>query len=392
MAAREPLVGDAEGSTNLAAGASPRDLAPRYYRPELDVLRFGAFFLVFLSHVVPGDAAFYAQARIPAAIARLIVSGAAGGAFGVDLFFALSSFLITTLLLREHALNGAIDIRAFYARRVLRIWPLYFAFLLIVLPLLHRLLPADDLPPRYLLAFLLLAGNWAFVWWGLPHSAAGPLWSVSIEEQFYLAWPLVLRRWRQQLPWIVALLLVIASGTRLVLVEAGAVHPQVWCNTLARLDPIACGALLALAAQRTALTPGPWVRGALLVLAGTIFVTVGHYEDFSGGRVLVTFPAIALASSALIAAALGCPTDLRRHPVLRALAYLGRISYGLYVFNLLFIELCGVAAAHAPLARLARSAFALAATVALAALSYRFLERPFLRLKARLAPVASRPI
>jgi peptidoglycan/LPS O-acetylase OafA/YrhL len=74
---------------------------PRHYRPELDVLRFFAFFMVFLSHVVPGDEAFFAQLHIPPGVVSLIIGMAAGGAFGVDLFFALSSFLITTLLLRE---------------------------------------------------------------------------------------------------------------------------------------------------------------------------------------------------------------------------------------------------------------------------------------------------
>jgi peptidoglycan/LPS O-acetylase OafA/YrhL len=100
------------------------DTAGGYYRPELDVLRFFAFFMVFLSHVVPGDEAFFGQLHVPRAAADLIIGMAAGGAFGVDLFFALSSFLITTLLLREHSECGAIDVPSFYVRRILRIWPL----------------------------------------------------------------------------------------------------------------------------------------------------------------------------------------------------------------------------------------------------------------------------
>jgi peptidoglycan/LPS O-acetylase OafA/YrhL len=112
------------------AGIAPS----RFYLPGLDLIRFLAFGLVFLSHVVPGEPEFYRQAHLPDAIATIIVSVAAGGAFGVDLFFALSSFLITTLLTREHHATGVIDVPAFYLRRILRIWPLYFTFLLLVTP------------------------------------------------------------------------------------------------------------------------------------------------------------------------------------------------------------------------------------------------------------------
>ena len=120
---------DARHVTSTARAIRADD-APRYYRPELDVLRLFAFFIVFLSHVVPGDETFFARAHIAPEIAELIIAAAVGGAFGVDLFFALSSFLITSLLLRERNLCGNIDVSRFYVRRILRIWPLYFAFLL----------------------------------------------------------------------------------------------------------------------------------------------------------------------------------------------------------------------------------------------------------------------
>ncbi|HEY0745209.1 MAG TPA: acyltransferase family protein, partial [Steroidobacteraceae bacterium] len=125
----------------------------RYYRPELDVLRFFAFFMVFLSHVVPGDDVFYRQLHIPPRAADLIVNAASGGAFGVDLFFTLSAFLITTLLLREKELHGTINISSFYVRRALRVWPLYFAFLLIIAPLMDHLIPDQVMRLKYLLAF-----------------------------------------------------------------------------------------------------------------------------------------------------------------------------------------------------------------------------------------------
>lgn len=348
-------------------------MAHRYYRPELDVLRFFAFCLVFLSHTVPGNAPFW------------FVGFAAGGAFGVDLFFALSSFLITTLLLRERDAAGTVDVTAFYMRRILRIWPLYFVFLLVVTPLMSYVLADASLPLKYIAAFLLLAGNWACVLWGYPQSVAGPLWSVSMEEQFYVVWPWILRRWAGNLLVVATVLLAVSFIVRVYLVMEGAVHPQIWCNTLARLDPIACGAILAVIARRREIVLSGVTRAALWVFAIAVLTIAGRYGDFTGVRSLITFPAVTTACAALILATLGLPT-------VRALTYLGRISYGLYVFHFMFVMLFDVTDTHGPVDRVIRVAAALAATITTAALSYHLLERPFLQWKERFAHVQSRPV
>jgi peptidoglycan/LPS O-acetylase OafA/YrhL len=369
-----------------------RTPAASYYRPELDVLRFFAFFLVFLSHTVPGAEAFWSQTPLPHAAVNWIVGLAAGGAFGVDLFFALSSFLITTLLLREREAVGSVDVTAFYLRRILRIWPLYFVFLLVVTPLMSHLLPDENMPLKYTLAFLLLAGNWACVLWGYPHSVAGPLWSVSMEEQFYLAWPWIVRRWALNLVAVALVLLAVSFAARVYLVVGGAIHPQIWCNTLARLDPIACGALLAVVATRREIALTGAMRAVLLLFAIVVLAIAGRYGDFTGIRSLITFPAVTAACVALILATLGSPMLSAHTPVLRALIYLGRISYGLYVFHLMFAMLFNVAATMEPMDRLVRIVATLAATIAAAAASYHLLERPFLRRKQGFAHVQSRPV
>jgi peptidoglycan/LPS O-acetylase OafA/YrhL len=365
---------------------------PRYYRPELDVLRFFAFILVFLSHTVPGDSEFWALTSVSGTTASLIVGLAAGGAFGVDLFFALSSFLITTLLLRERDAGGTIDVIGFYKRRILRIWPLYFVFLLIVTPLMSHVLADESMPLKYTLAFLLLAGNWACALWGYPHSVAGPLWSISMEEQFYLVWPWVLRRWAMNLLVVALVLLTVSFALRIYLVMDGAVHPQIWCNTLARLDPIACGALLAVIARRREIALSGVLRAALLLFALAGLTIAGRYGDFTGIRSLITFPAVSAACVCLILAALGLPMLSARTRALQALVYLGRISYGLYVFHFMFVMLFGVATAHDPVDRLIRIVGTLVATIAAATVSYHLLELPFLKRKERFAHVQSRPV
>ena len=89
--------------------------------------------------------------------------------------------------------------------------------------------------PRVCGCFLFVRGNWACVFWGYPHSVASPLWSVSIEEQFYLVWPFLMRRWAHQLVSVGVVLLLVSFITRIWLVIDGVGHPQIWCNTLARL-------------------------------------------------------------------------------------------------------------------------------------------------------------
>src|ERR1700674_928143 len=94
-----------------------------FYHPELDVLRFWAFLMVFACHA---STRIYFLPGITGSLGRLAIR--AGGC-GVDLFFCLSAYLITEILLRERRGKGSIDVRSFYVRRILRIWPLYFAFL-----------------------------------------------------------------------------------------------------------------------------------------------------------------------------------------------------------------------------------------------------------------------
>ena len=147
---------------------SPPASAPaknRFYRPELDSLRFFAFFAVFIFHRFKFGSENLAGYHVASKFSRIgrAVSGA--GAFGVDLFFVLSAYLITELLLREKREQGELDVKAFYIRRILRIWPLYFAFIALAY-LVPALNPAHEFNSRYVTFFILLAGNWSIVAFG----------------------------------------------------------------------------------------------------------------------------------------------------------------------------------------------------------------------------------
>jgi len=373
--------------------SAPKPL-PRFYHPEIDGLRFVAFAAVFAHHALP-HVPLNALVRLSPQLAAWVAAAARAGGFGVDLFFVLSAYLISELLLYEQTARGTIDVRSFYVRRALRIWPLYYAFLLFAAFIAPLILPRQHLGARDAVAFTFFGANWACALWGYPPSVAAPLWSVSIEEQFYLVWPLVL--WlipRARLKWVALAMIALANLARLVLALTDTRHPGVWCNTFARLDPIACGTLTALALHQRKFelpTAQRWLLGIAGV--GTVLV-VARYFDFSGSRwdPMVICPAIAASSVAILLATLA--VDPHQRLLARApLVYLGRISYGLYVFHAFGLALAALwITSSSPAVEIGgRFALAFAITFVLAAASYQGLERPFLKLKERFSHVASRP-
>ena len=386
----------------VMAAADREQLAgQRFYRPELDTLRFFAFFGVFVFHVVPNDPQFYQAHRIlPAAVVPLICAVASAGAYGVDLFFALSAYLITTLLIREEEVRGRIDTGAFYVRRILRIWPLYLFFIAIaaLVPVWDR---TQHLGWPYIAGYSLLSGNWVYVFLGLPHSIASPLWSVSIEEQFYLIWPLALRRLsRRQLVFMVIGLLVLANAVRIFLVSSHVLGAAVEYNTIARIDAIAFGILVAYFLGSEAPSFSLLSRAALAICCVSVWCIVASYTNLNAQNevapvmgTLLGRPLIALAAAGLLVAAIGAPVAGARVLTNSWLTYLGRISYGLYVYHaagLLVAWHIFRGNSVKIYAAYAFSAFGL--TVLFSAISYRWLESPFLKMKERFAVVRSRPV
>jgi peptidoglycan/LPS O-acetylase OafA/YrhL len=348
-----------------------------FYLPELDGLRFFAFLAVFLYHSAAPLPAMPPDAGHSLALCRAFLRS---GCYGVDLFFTLSAYLITELLMRERARTGTINFAAFYIRRMLRIWPLYFGFL-------GLLAITSSLPAVFYVSSVLFVGNFfsgTLIGHGAWAASAAVLWSISVEEQFYLAWPLILRYCeRDRLLRTGIVLWACALLGREVISASGVIGLPLWWNTFAHLDSIAAGVVLAaVGVERSHFHRycGPLLVGGIcLWIISALNVP---FEFGAGLRMMAAFALIAPGSMAIVAGALGSARLLRSRPIV----YLGQISYGLYIFHSSAIRACANAFGEPTWAI---SPMALAITIILAASSYRFFEAPFLRLKARFQSVPS---
>ena len=378
----------------MALPDESRHSSASLYRPELDVLRFFSFLAVFCLHTLTYPISYLTSHGIPLFDAKIFTALISSGRFGVDMFFLLSAYLITDLLLREKDAFGFLHVKSFYLRRLLRIWPLYFVFIALV-----TLIPAldlnwgKDITFKYVVAFVLLSGNWACIAWGWPISVLGPLWSVSVEEQFYLLWPpIVARLGRRAIGWAAVAFILVANAERIG--EIALFHhvwETMWPNTIAHLDSLAAGILIAIILNGSSTQ---WRIGTRVMLAGAamcILAVRAHFVAWDAPQVLwdaALYPLVPIACSMMLFAFLG----LRAKRGL--LTYLGRISYGLYVFHLMAMHISDVALSgmrggltHAAL----RVVVAFVLTVGIAATSYSVLEKPFLRVKERFTLVKSRP-
>lgn len=336
------------------------------YAPALDGLRALAVVAVFFAH------------------AHLL----SGGGVGVQVFFALSGYLITSLLLAEWVSSGRISLRAFYARRALRLTPALVVATVVatvvalslglMFPWVHAVsaltyttdLVAPFLPPH--------------------HSPIGLTWSLAVEEQFYLVWPLLLivalrRGW--SLPWI--LLGGIAAGAAATAVSYAAVGEYVtYAAPYTQIPALFTGCLLAwFRHQRPDLRVSPLL--GVLALAGLVVcaVLLGYElrRTYYGGYLIV-----AALSAVVIAACAGSAGSswLVRCLSFRPLLWLGRRSYGFYLFHSSMLTVAGAWFPDVWVKLAVGGALSLVAC----AVSWRLVERPFQRLKDRIRRGDTTPV
>ncbi|HEX5199153.1 MAG TPA: acyltransferase family protein [Actinoplanes sp.] len=329
------------------------------------------------------------------------VGGLSGGFLGVDTFFVLSGFLITSLLLRERARSGRIRLRRFWVRRARRLLPALLTVLAATVIAGHYLLDEGDLGLLRTDAYAALAyvANWRMIFRGTGYVAAtatpSPLqhtWSLGIEEQFYLLWPLLVAG---LLAWLAARR---ALATLLWLCVGGTVLSEALCAWLFRPESLGrayygtdtrAQALL-IGAGLAALLTGPapaWLsrafgRSRLGVLAGAALAVTFWLWHAAGDQAAWMYHGgltlAALATAVVIAHVILQPAA----PIARALAlpplvWLGRISYGVYLwhwplFTFVTADLTG-------LSRWPLLAVRLAGTLGVAVLSYHLVEQPIRR-------------
>jgi peptidoglycan/LPS O-acetylase OafA/YrhL len=406
---------------SAVAGGVPKE---RVYFPGLDGLRAVAIAMVYGFHdrhldllsylvgwvklplILLGDP-LLAAVGLPAitfrAEALLTQPFRTNGWIGVQLFFVLSGFLITTLLLHEHERFGRVDLQAFWVRRALRIWPLYY----LIVAIGFGLLPRFDVGTTagtwrsvygvHLPAFLGFLGNWSMILRGPPPSdSLTVLWSVCVEEQFYLFVPLLVAlvgpRWRVP---VVAALIAFVVTNRYKMARSGIESVALSYNLLANFDTLLAGVLLALVDRRwPVIGRFTWLWRLLLLAGGVVIAAVPLGQ---GGPWRVAFDRVLIWAWAVAFVVLGAAPRDRWTAALRrpSVVWLGKISYGLYLIHEIAIGL--VVALGVGLPSFAEKRFVLAlvgpiVTIALATASYYGLERPFLRLKRRWTRVPSRPI
>ena len=271
------------------------------------------------------------------------------GAYGVQLFFVLSGFLITGILIdaRRDAEQVAQPmggvLRSFYARRALRIFPVYYATLLVGALIGVEGMRADL---GWNLAYL---SNWHVMSDG-QFGAVTHVWSLAVEEQFYLLWPfVVLFAPRRALPWLIGFVIAAALTTRVILTVA----TDMWSGGIAILTPsvldsLGLGALLAFVWRESRgadrIVDG---LGVLAIVLGLVDVAVGRWGLPRSGIAAVTEMWWSLAFVWLVHRVARERTGaFGRLLTLRPLAYLGTISYGVYLFHLFVVPVATITERH----------------------------------------------
>lgn len=309
-----------------------------------------------------------------------------GGAVGVDIFFVLSGFLITALLLNEWDTYGSVSLRNFYLRRILRLFPALLLLLVGVnlLALLTR--DADKIAhtltaSAYALFYL---SDYAYALHWTERLYLGHTWSLAVEEQFYLLFPAALLLLLSYFNRVNTLRMVFACALlswlwRVLLIAGGASSDRVYFAFDTRLDELLIGCALALAFSVSSPRRLPSVWGVCGLLTLGIMAVI---SDTDAPLTLVALMPLAALTSALVIWHLVTNSEgfLVRFLSLRPIAYLGRISYGLYLWHLVIYRVL-INTVRLPL--LAVVVVGTLATITVASVSYIFIERPALKLKAR---------
>lgn len=371
------------------------------FRPEIQGLRAIAVLMVIVHHLRPG--------------------ALSGGFIGVDMFFVISGYLITAHLFREARETGRIRLGAFWSRRIRRLLPLAFTVLLASAGLVFAFVPATEHGTmfRHIAAAGFYVENWALVADATDYSAAGQMatvvqhfWSLSVEEQFYVAWPLlaVLALWLvarrakssaqaggpgkpgESAPevhrvFLATMMLIAAVSFAYGLWQTAANPSAAYFDTAARAWEFAAGGVVALLCLKRGV---PGIPGAVLGWAGTLALVAGAVLIPTETRFPGTMALVPVLGTVAVLASAGAPDSRFRwlsHATwlsMRPARFVGDISYGAYLWHWPLIIVAPFVLGAEP--KWYHEAGILVLSLALAWISYLLIENPF-RFGAALKPV-----
>ena len=315
--------------------------------PSLDGLRAISISLVVVGH--------WAELRFGSDVAGAFAN------LGVRIFFILSGYLITSLLLNEHNKKATISLREFYVRRAYRILPAAMAFMLVAFVFFWH-----ELRWYHMAAAAFYVANFDFAHpWFLGH-----LWSLSVEEQFYFLWPGVLKKWWRHRVRILIGVVAFAPVYRVACHLAG-LHGKADETFPAVADILAVGCLLAIFEKRLPKIRGVWALGMIVpVVLVPVYLGVLRFH-ITAMLLLVLWPVMHLSIAGLL-----MHVAQSRYWILSSavMVWLGKISYGLYLWQQLFV-----------FGKHPRPWYLILAAVGASAGSYYLVEKPMLRMRERRA-------
>ncbi|MES2514075.1 MAG: acyltransferase [Bacteroidota bacterium] len=363
------------------------------YFENLDALRFFAFLSVFLAHC----SSFFAYKFDNKYLELLHKHVFRNGNLGVGFFFVLSGFLITWLLFTEKDQNGRIHIGHFYMRRVLRIWPVYFIVVTVGFvigthdfELLNALQFNYSINIEQLKFYIFFLANYDLVLNGISSLLLSVLWSVAVEEQFYIVWPLIfLLAKKEFFPFICYLLIIISFVSRYTL--------QTYYSTPEVMSDLAIGGLIAYYALYCPvfLDFFKTISKSKTAFVYLLFFMIAPLRGFSfvfGEKIYAIYYCFESILFSCIFGFIILEQNFSNQSFfklgrIKVFGYLGKISFGLYAYHMLFFPVTFYFIGKSGMAEndfksyLFKIIFSLLLTVAFSYLSFNFLEKKILYFK-----------